>query len=497
MSDPKPPDIVVVVLDCVRTSDFPGSKSDMPFCDELRRESIVFPRATSPAPWTIPSHAGLFTGLTPWESGCHCKANIKLSSSIERVPARLAANGYRTLSLSANTFIQPSFGLIDGFQRAGWGGWWEPFLRANAVAPPNEYPSETSEARKQVGSDLPPALRQLLSRTRAVVVRHPFILEQASHLAQGVQGQGAESTAWMSRWIEPTFRRWVTDTPRDVPVFAFVNLLDAHEPYFRRSSGQEPTCSWLEYARTRQERLAWMTGAWTPDTRELKLLHDLYVQMIHGMDARLQALVQVLRDSGRWDNTMMVITSDHGQAFGEHGMLFHMSRVDDELVRIPLWLRLPGGDQGGSTAVGWASLIDVAPTALRRSLAGAPSFSSGVTLTDLLDHERPRPVVSISDGIIWQHFRGRADLKQFRAFDRVLATAYWRNQRALVDVESGSTELFRVTDGRSGPVASESSESQFSELLQAARDAGGRIANSSSASLSGDVEDRLRAWGYV
>ncbi|MCI4366576.1 MAG: sulfatase-like hydrolase/transferase, partial [Thermoplasmata archaeon] len=78
------PDLLVVVLDCVRALDFAGGPeavTPMPFSESLLRESIRFPKAAATAPWTIPSHASIFTGMYPWENGVHMLKELRLDPS--------------------------------------------------------------------------------------------------------------------------------------------------------------------------------------------------------------------------------------------------------------------------------------------------------------------------------------------------------------------------------------------------------------------------------
>src|SRR5580692_752059 len=118
------PNLLLVVLDCVRAWDFPGGSNaagPMPFVDSLRRESVDHPRTSSVAHWTVPAHASMFTGLYPWEHGVHAKGRLKLDAQGEAVGSLLQGAGYHTLSISANGLIAPSLGLVDGIDRSAWG----------------------------------------------------------------------------------------------------------------------------------------------------------------------------------------------------------------------------------------------------------------------------------------------------------------------------------------------------------------------------------------
>lgn len=496
------PNIVVVVLDCVRASDATsdGTKAaSLPTIRRLERESVVFPKAIAPAPWTIPSHASLFTGQSPWVTGCHWRGDLKLAPSIPRLPTLLRERGYRTMSLSANPLISPAFGLTDGFDLAAWGGWWEPYLRFGTTSPPNRLESVDRVHRPAANRLRKGALSRMVTESRALFVRHPFTLDTGSRFVQRFRGESGPTSPAIARWIEPTLQSWAASTPESAPLFAFVNLLDAHEPYFYRSvNGSRPAASWWTYARLREDWLSWATGRWTPTPTDLHLLHELYVQAIAGLDQRLSGIISVLRDLGRWDDTLLVVTSDHGQEFGEHGMLFHMFRVDEQLIRIPLWVRYPRDEAGGARAQGWASLVDLFPTLLTAAGYAAAPTSSGFPLEDAVDHERAQPVVAVSDGIVWKHFRDKFDSTRAEEWDRVWGSGYLGNRKVIVDAATGAVRAFDVSHD---PAESQdlwpAESDSLTAVASAAREAGAKTMASGPASLDRDVEERLKAWGYL
>ena len=74
-------------------------------------------------------------------------------------------------------------------------------------------------------------------------------------------------------------------------------------------------------SRVRQDHHGWIEGHWQPSARESELLHRLYRGSLRLLDARVQRIVASLKAAGRWENTMFVLTSDHGQAFGRDGVV--------------------------------------------------------------------------------------------------------------------------------------------------------------------------------
>ncbi|HXQ48206.1 MAG TPA: sulfatase, partial [Thermoplasmata archaeon] len=362
------PNMLIVVMDCVRASDFVGGAegvTGLPFLDQLRTESIVFPRAASVAPWTIPAHSTLFTGLYPWQHRAHAKGTVQLDLAIPRLPNLLRPYGYQSICLSANPLLSPAFGLVEGFDASVWAEWWEPYIRMTRRSHPARPfgPQRAEEpSRLQKIHDSP--LVTLLHGTADIVYRHPFLVDLANRLLQKVLFPRDESASPVASWIEPTLERWLESVPASAPFFGFINLLEAHEPYLAEPEVIRSLSNYLEYVRTPQDRPSVISGRWSPTAAELELIHRLYRATFRWLDRRLARIVDVLRRTGRWDDTLLILTSDHGQAFGDHGTMFHMHRADEPLVRIPLWVRPPRGVGGGRVAQGWASLVDIPPTLL-------------------------------------------------------------------------------------------------------------------------------------
>jgi arylsulfatase A-like enzyme len=401
------------------------------------------------------------------------------------------------MTLSANPVIEPSFGLVDGFQQTAWSGWWEPFLRYSTPRPPHELPPTANGHGSRLAAVRRGPVDKLIKKVRPTIIQHPSMMVAGNRVTHHLRDERGIAVRDIAQWIEPTFNDWVCRTPPDQPLFAFVNLLDAHEPYFPDESVHQAFADWREYASTRQDPVAWMNGDWKATAANFALMHRLYREMIRSMDRRLRALVDSLKAAGRWDNTALVLTGDHGQAFGEHGTLFHFFRVDEQLIRVPMWVRLPRAEQAGTIAQGWANLIDIAPTACELARRPQEFSRSGHTLTSLIDAERPEPSLAISDGIVWGHFRSRFTPQNIETFDRVFAAAYIGDRKVVVDVKSQVPHAYDIMHDP-GEADDEWTDSpELDRLATFARAAGERTSSSAPSALTVDVEDRLKAWGYI
>ena len=363
------PNILVVVMDCVRASDFPGGSHPvpMPFVEDLRRRSVTFPRAVSVAPWTLPSHASLFTGLYPWEHGCHGRGSLTLHPRFTRLAELLGSEGYRSVSLSGNPIISPFYRLVDGFDQAEWGEWWEQVHRTKS------RPSHTYAAASDGQVPEVPVLsrRDKAGRTlKTALTRVPSVLALGESILRRTVDPTGRWVGTMNPWVEPQLETWLARQPPERPTFCFINLIDAHEPYLLDPAAAPSLREWWRSMRIAQDVLALLAGPTLPSPADLELLHLLYRNAIASLDRRLERIVDIFRAAGRWENTLLVLTSDHGQAFGEHGMVWHGVRTDEEMLRVPLILRLPHDELAGTTGVGWASPMDTLATVLRAAGSG-------------------------------------------------------------------------------------------------------------------------------
>jgi arylsulfatase A-like enzyme len=489
--------VVLVVLDCVR-EDAVGSGEGMPFLSSLARECTHFRGAVAPSPWTLPSHASLFTGLYPWEHGVHAKSSFVLGPAHPSIAATLRAQGFATASFSANALISPVFGLTRGADLALWGGWWEPYVRRPGPSPLSSQGPERSRWAPVLRRAREGPAWGFVQRASSLPIRFPFLLDLLQGVRVGVKGQPADHPPPIAPWIEERFDGWLGSLARDRDAFAFVNLMEAHEPYLVLPQSERSWSAWWVKARQRQDRLGWVAGRWRAGAEELLPLRGLYEDAVRGTDGRIRAIARSLEEHGRWENTLLVLTSDHGQAFGEHGALFHMLRVDEPLLRVPLWAKFPDGAGAGTTVDGWVSLVDIAPTIYRVAGTRSPPSTTGEELPARgASRPRSRPVLAMSDGLGPEIAPALSEARRSEV-DHLLVAAYDDRWKLVHDATSERSKAFDI---RADP--SETRELAIStvaglgtlqaQVLNVAR----RLREQRSAPLTREVEGRLRSWGYA
>ena len=311
------PDIVLVVLDTVaakRTSLHGAPEPNTPTLEHLAAEGVDFRSAISASPWTIPAHATLFTGRLPRETGCHFERPL-LDDNLPTTAELLAASGYRTGLFAANPWLEPSTGLARGFAAVHSQGLYARSFWAYSLF------RWVPEAPYKGG---------------------PIVVREAL------------------RWLQEG---------GEAPSFAVLNLMEAHAPYHLVVDPDRFGAQDLEAVGERvfeaQTKGWWATGFPASEAEQQDAVR-LYAAAIAAVDDQLAALVEGLASTGHLEQTWLIVTSDHGEAFGEHGVQGHLVGLWEELLHVPLVVHGPGLAPGVVEEV--VSLQAIQPTVL--SLAG-------------------------------------------------------------------------------------------------------------------------------
>jgi len=505
-STPSKPDILVIVLDCVRSDLFNAEVANpaaMPYLHALRNHVIEFPGAVSPASWTIPGHASLFTGLYPWDHGAHYRLGPILTPEPETIGEFLQREGYATSLYSANAYVQTATGLTRGFQEALWGSARELFLRFLSIQNPSlpnlggpalawQGPSVDRAAAPPRGSP-PSPLRDYALKSLCNV---PSVWDGMNRVGGKLLGTYDTDMPAVSPWIEKKLDRWLGEQRSDQPVFSFVNLFEAHAPYLADGGYPVSLGRWLSYASRSQDPARWVTGQWNPGPTQVEQLRTAYIRSLWTMDRRVRQVVQRFSAHRDWENTLFVLTSDHGHAFLEQDLLYHRFRVDEPIARIPMWVRPPGGKATGVRANEWVSLIDVPRTIARmlgRENFGDPTSRDLLTPVGAPD---PRTIYCMTDGIPEREAPGMSPARR-QSLNWLGVAAYRGNTKAIAG-ERSETRVYRVTPAEaphSPSLAPEGTDAREVAALagEAVELATQRIA---SKQFHGDVENRLAGWGY-
>jgi arylsulfatase A-like enzyme len=323
------PNVLLVVLDTVRAESMSLHGYERPTTPNLERlaaRSVVFDRATSTAPWTLPSHASMFTGRWPFEQTSDWES--PLDGRHVTLAETLGARGYLTAGFVANgQYCGYEFGLDRGFDH------YEDYVRS---------PAET-----------------LLSSSIARALATSMSLRRLVGYYDTVGRQDAAS-------VNGRFLKWLGRT-EGRPFFAFLNYFDAHETTFppppfaeQFSHGTARDVEHVMHDLRRSMRTDWHRRP----PEHIKTERDMYDGTIAYMDAELGRLIAELEARGVLDNTIVIVTSDHGEQFGEHGLFLHSNSLYTQLLHVPLVISYPAKAPGGTRVGTRVSLRDLPATVL-------------------------------------------------------------------------------------------------------------------------------------
>ncbi len=318
------PNVLLLIWDTVRASSlslYGYARPTTPGLERFASRGVTFEQAISTAPWTLPSHAGMFTGR--WAHELSAGWRTPLDDRYPTLAEVLADNGYATSGFVANThYTTAESGLARGMAHyEGFG------------SSPGDFLMSTALGRRL-------AWDRLL-RTRIGSFDIPGRKNAAS--------------------IDDEFLRWLDARPAGRPFFAFLNYYDAHEPYL------PPAPYDTRFRSTTVPRKPLMWQAWKMTAPEVRGERDAYDGSIAYLDARLGSLLQALRGRGLLDNTIVVVVADHGEEFGEHGVFTHGNSLYLPSLHVPLVVVGPGAAAGARVAAP-VTLRDLPATVL--DLAG-------------------------------------------------------------------------------------------------------------------------------
>lgn len=357
---PQRPDILLIVLDTVRRDRlgvYGCASPTSPALDAFAADSTVFLQAVSPAQWTVPAHASLFTGLYPGAHGV-TEASHKLSGLHPTLAEVLRANGYHTAGFSNN----PLVGVLDnGLTR----GFTDFFAYAGAaVNRPLDRPGPLQRRWRRFARPTQNrfAHSDALFRASLNALLVPLWTRFVNY-----KGRTAQSVTDLIDYLERH------RAGGSAPLFAFLNLMGAHLPY-RPPHGAlavvAPELSRDRRAAAFVRRFNAQAARWaSPDEPPLQdwqraALSAWYEAELRAQDAHLGRLLDYLKASGALDSTLLMIVADHGEGHGDHGYIGHSFVVYQELVGVPLLVRWPGGAGRGTRLVKPVSTRRIYHTAL-------------------------------------------------------------------------------------------------------------------------------------
>jgi arylsulfatase A-like enzyme len=398
------PSVVLITLDTFRR-DALGAVGDgpsvTPNLDRLASEGLLFLDAVAPMPETAPSHASMLTGLHPLRHRVISNGH-QLDASFQTVPEVLSERGWATGAFVSSFAVDDRTGLSQGFA-----------VYDDALAP---GPAGLWRLRAF----------HVLARAWMVLgdpARTPWLLER-------------DGDVTIDR-----FEGWLDETPG--AFFAWVHLFETHAPY------EPPVAAGVPPALDHRARMG--QTEFTP--AEIEQLRALYQGEVKDVDRLVGRVAEALAARGRLERTMIVVVGDHGEMLGEHGLTATHVGLWEEVVRVPLIVRVPQSSPDVPRVEAQVRVYDVAPT-IYEYLAVDGVETEGLPL---LEYGTGRRAVDLGTALVGRRARSFADGALIGV--RAQGTKYVR------DLVTGDETLFLVredpaeADDRLGFYRDESPES--------------------------------------
>jgi arylsulfatase A-like enzyme len=372
------PNLILIVMDSVRVANlscYGYPRATTPHIDTLAAQSTLFENAFSVGCWTLPVHASLFTGLHSFSHGVKVSKDA-LPKDFPTLAIQLKELGYQTASFSDNAYISDRTGLTNGFDTV-YDIW-------QLVKPHGIERTKSSKLIKKLEPYGAPA-KPVIAAVRTLQHFRSMIKPQRR---QGDKG---------ARLTNQFLREWLTESRNPTqPFFLFVNYMECHEPYrppnpYDRRFMPRHFSEW-RVSRLRNNKEAILNAPDKQQRDDLEILQALYDGGLSYLDAMIGEVIQTLESLGILDETVVVVTSDHGDSLGEHHHIGHRMALYEQLVHVPLIIRYPRGFPTGKRVPDLVSLIDLYPTFLElggADISGASLNGNYKLSADLANYVRP------------------------------------------------------------------------------------------------------------
>jgi arylsulfatase A-like enzyme len=345
------PNIVLISIDTLRAdhlSCYGYGRQVSPFIDSLAAQGTIYRNNYSTGVWTPPGHASMLTGLYVSEHGVY--GDRRLSHNIPTIATVLRANGYQTAGFVNNSQVGELVGLDKGH---------DTFV--------------------EVWKGIKP--RSTIERVVRGGIRK--IRESLGHEDMGASRTNKLIRDWIGNHID-----------RETPFYAFLHYIEPHNPlnppHPYKNKYLDKSFTNLDMKKMRKvahNPLICFVEDLNLSQEEIEFLKALYDAEIAYTDSKISEIVTILKENNLYENTMIIITADHGEHFGEHGLFSHVASLYEEILRVPLIIKFPLGVSHPKEVTHLTQLVDIFPTVMDITHLPKESLpnNSGISLLDKLE----------------------------------------------------------------------------------------------------------------
>jgi len=441
-----PRNFILISIDTLR-ADHVGTygydRPTSPHIAALAADGAVFESSYSTAPWTLPAHVSMLTGLNCVRHRVYYEHD-RMNPRLVTLAEKMRENGYATRAVSSGGFVSALYGFSKGF---------------------DEYRMDQGD---------------ITDETQAAKT-------------------GRDAVQWIEKNTDRSF-------------FLFIHTYQVHSPYKNpepyRSMFLRPDAKWKQFDVIRD--LGGRPGIFNRlSESERDNLIGLYDGGIRYTDeALIKPVVDALRRSGLYDRTMIIVTADHGEEFYDHGGWSHSHTVYDEIIHVPLIIKMPGSEFRGRRYSSIVRLVDIMPTVL--DVAGIPFGKlslNGESLRSVLKGKETgdrRFLAELADNIVNIQIPGRLALNDGRS-KVILNQPYTPEEMKFFFTAPPTTLPVELFDLKADPreqrniVDRPETAAKARLLIEKARETVRLIPQRQklASKIDKNLEDQLRALGYI
>jgi arylsulfatase A-like enzyme len=455
------PNIILIVIDAARADHFSCygyRRKTTPFIDQIAGEGVLYKNAISPAGWTLPAHASMFTGAYPSRHGAHSES-LFLPDGLPTLAEVLDKNGYTTCAICRNEWITDATGMTRGFK-------------------------EFYDLR--------------YSKLETIIKRLPELIKLKCLDTGGYLTNKAAID-------------WIKKCDSKSPFFLFIHAPGPHFPYLipapYNSMFLPEGISYRQAKKVNQDAKKFYAGVVKMDEDDFKISKSLYDGALAYQDRMIWEIYEFLKKKNILDNTIIIITSDHGESLGDHNHLGHNYILYETLIKVPFIVRYPKIFKPGLVVDRQIQTFDIFPTILKildiddRDLKGIqgrpiPPVNDGGKIHKFTFAERFKDPIGLKESF------PDIDLSHLKKFEDDRKTAIRTDRYKLIYSQNGKSELYDLVNDPDEEDNVIEKETKIAKDLQEEIEKWRR--SFKQAKISGlqmrfdeDVKKRLKALGYL
>lgn len=368
----KRPNVVFVVADTARAKNFSTygyARKTSPNLTRIAEEATLYQNCISTAPWTLPAHASMFTGLFSSHHGC-TRSSPSLQSGLPSLPEILQEAGYSTSCITANQLLATDNGINRGFDQT--------YITTRLFPTDSDYSDiKSTFSEEGVGSE---TLSELFNLLNSEGIYWDLMNLGDKLLRKKLREQFDKNRLVVRKGSRNNVNKFEKVIQKDKPFFAYINFMETHLQYLppkkHYSKFLSDDISDDELWEVNQDpRIFNYANAVEMTEEDFEYLRLLYDGAVSYTDKFIGDIYEVLQRQGELEDTLLIIVGDHGENLGEYNRMGHSLSLNDTLLRVPLLVSYPGSP-GGIEIDELVQVHDIFRTVLETCGLPTPKFET-------------------------------------------------------------------------------------------------------------------------